>query len=127
MKKEIAYLIDLPKIYDPRGSLTVAEENIHAPFELGTVEWEYEMAAGEDCPAERYAQGKMMIVALSGSFDITTSQGSNSTQQQAIRFHLNHPYKALIIGKGIWHQICNCSNGTVALIIREGSNTLPRR
>ena len=46
MKQEIANIIQLPKIFDPRGNLTVAEEQKNIPFHIKHVEWRYGMPAG---------------------------------------------------------------------------------
>ena len=37
------YLIDLPKIVDPRGNLTVAEQMKNVPFDIARVYWTYDV------------------------------------------------------------------------------------
>lgn len=38
--------IDLPKIVDPRGNLTVAEEMKNVPFDIARVYWTYDVPSG---------------------------------------------------------------------------------
>ena len=40
-------IIELPKIMDPRGNLTVAEQQKNIPFEVRRVYWTYDIPAGE--------------------------------------------------------------------------------
>lgn len=46
-KYRIGRIIELPKITDPRGNLTVAEQMKHVPFDIKRVYWVY------DVPGER--------------------------------------------------------------------------
>ena len=47
MKQEKVRLIDLPKIVDPRGNLTVAEQMKNIPFNIARVYWTYDVPSGE--------------------------------------------------------------------------------
>ena len=40
-------IIELPKITDPRGNLTVAEANKNVPFDIKRVYWVYDVPGGE--------------------------------------------------------------------------------
>ena len=40
-------LIELPKITDPRGNLTVAEQMKNVPFDIKRVYWTYDVPGGE--------------------------------------------------------------------------------
>lgn len=40
-------VIDLPKIVDPRGNLTVAEQIKNIPFGISRVYWTYDVPSGE--------------------------------------------------------------------------------
>ena len=44
--KGIGKVIELPKIVDPRGNLTVAEQMKHVPFEIARVYWTYDIPGG---------------------------------------------------------------------------------
>ena len=40
-------LINLPRILDPRGNLTVAQAQEQVPFDIRRVYWVYDVPAGE--------------------------------------------------------------------------------
>lgn len=120
MDKEKARIITLPKIFDPRGSLTVAEEMIHVPFEMQDIEWWYGLPMnGRDDRhlSLAYQNAQSVIVAISGSFTVHVFDGEDHQS-----FHLNHPRQALYINKGVWHEIGNYSNGCVILTLSDTPN-----
>ncbi|MCD4825285.1 MAG: FdtA/QdtA family cupin domain-containing protein [Phycisphaerae bacterium] len=43
---ENCYVIDLPKINDPRGNLTFVEERRHIPFDIRRVYYLYDVPGG---------------------------------------------------------------------------------
>ena len=112
MNKESYKIIELPKHFDPRGSLTVSEEVINVPFHIASTEWLYSLTFGASLSKQTYTNAKIFIVPLSGSFTIKISDGKEST-----KFFLNRPNKALYIDKGIWTEITECANGTVILVL----------
>ena len=42
----IGRLIDFPKIHDPRGNLSVAEQQKNVPFDIARVYWTYDIPGG---------------------------------------------------------------------------------
>ena len=112
MSEEQGRMIDLPKIIDPRGNLTVAEQLSQVPFEVARVYWTYDVPSGESRGGHAHRQCEEMIVAVSGSFDVTLDNGS-----ECRTFHLNHPYQALYVGTGIWRTLDDFSSGAVCLVL----------
>jgi hypothetical protein len=53
-----------------------------------------------------------VLVALSGSFDITLNDGFSQ-----IKFHLNRSYQGLYIPAMVWRDIDNFSSGAVCLAL----------
>ena len=45
--KELGRIITLPKIFDPRGNLTVAEGETNIPFAIARAYWTYDVPGGE--------------------------------------------------------------------------------
>ena len=105
-------LIDLPKITDPRGNLTIAEERKDIPFDIKRVYWVYDVPSGENRGGHAHRQCSEFIVAVSGSFTVTLSNG---TEQKT--YLLNHPYQGLLVGTGIWRTLDDFSSGTVCLVL----------
>ena len=62
-------IIELPKIVDPRGNLSIIEQLKQIPFEIKRVYWIYDVPGGMDRGEHAYKENQEFIVALSGSFD----------------------------------------------------------
>ena len=73
-------IIDLPKIVDPRGNLTVAEQIDNVPFEIKRVYWVYDVPAGESRGGHAHKRLKQLIVAVSGSFHERLTTDTNVPQ-----------------------------------------------
>lgn len=112
MKGAIGHIINLPKIFDPRGNLTVAEQLAQVPFEVARVYWTYDVPSGESRGGHAHRRCEEMIVAVSGSFDVTLDNGT-----ERHTFHLNHPYQALYVGTGVWRTLDDFSSGAVCLVL----------
>ena len=113
MKSTEARIIDLPKLMDPRGNLTVAEGDNHVPFSVARVYWTYDVPAGESRGGHAHKQCREFIIAVSGSFDVTVDNGRGDKQT----FHLNHPYQGLLVETGIWRTLDDFSSGAVCLVL----------
>lgn len=112
MQSSKGYIIDLPKIVDPRGNLTVAEGLKDVPFEVKRVYWTYDVPSGESRGGHAHRCCEEFIVAVSGSFDVTLDDG-----RECRTFHLNHPYQGLYVGTGIWRTLDDFSSGAVCLVL----------
>lgn len=112
MDAEKARLVELPKIVDPRGNLTVAEQMRHVPFDIARVYWTYDIPGGERRGGHAHRTCEEVIIAVSGSFDVELYDG-----HQRQRFHLNHPYQGLYVGTGVWRTLEDFSSGAVCLVL----------
>ena len=111
METKIGRIINLPKIVDPRGNLTVAEQMKNVPFDIARVYWTYDIPAGRGGHAHRTCEE--IIVAVSGSFDVALDNGRGETEIH----HLNHPYQGLYVGTNTWHTLEDFSSGSVCLVL----------
>lgn len=102
-------IIELPRIYDPRGSLSVAEENIHIPFEIKKVEWNHIGAIQPDAPIE-LGESPMMLIALAGEITI-------QVMEEARTLRLTRPNQALILGKDCKSSIIDSTKQSLLLTI----------
>ena len=109
MKIEI---INLPKITDPRGNLTVAEQMENVPFEIKRAYWVYDVPAGESRGGHAHKRLKQFVVALSGSFHVTLDNGY---ERETVL--LNHPYQGLLIETNTWRTLDDFSSGAVCLVL----------
>ena len=106
-------IIELPKIYDPRGNLTVAEQMKNVPFEVKRVYWTYDVPAGERRGGHAHKECVEFIIAVSGSFTVTLDDGKGNRKD----FHLNHPWEGLLVPTGIWRTLEDFSSGAVCLVL----------
>ena len=105
-------LIDLPKIVDPRGNLTVAEGCSEVPFDIKRTFFIYDVPGGAERGGHSHYTSQQFIIAISGSFDVTVDDG---TEQRT--FTLNRPYQGLLVVPGIWRTLQNFSSGSVCLAL----------
>lgn len=106
-------LIDLPRLGDDTdGSLTVIENVDGSPLEIKRVYYLYDVPADAERGGHSHYNLRQLIVALSGSFDVTVDDGVRTKT-----ITLNRPYKALGIERGIWRTIGNFSSGAVCLVM----------
>jgi len=107
-----AKILNLPKIEDPRGNLSIIEQLKHIPFEIKRVFWIYDVPGGKDRGGHAYIENQEFIVALSGSFDVVLDDGERKNT-----FQLNRSYFGLYVPKGMWRTMTNFSTNSVALIL----------
>jgi len=105
-------IIELPKIADPRGSTTFVENQKHIPFDIKRVYYTYDVPGGAERGGHAHKELKQLIIAMSGSFDITLDDGF-----QKKKFHLNRSYFGLYVCSMIWREIDNFSSGSVCMVL----------
>ena len=90
-------IIQLPKIGDNRGNLSIIEEYKQIPFKIMRTYWIYDVPGGEKRGGHAYYENCEFIVAMSGSFDVVLDDGNEKH-----RFSLNRSYYGLLVPKGWW-------------------------
>lgn len=105
-------IIDLPKILDKRGNLSIIEEFKQIPFKIERTYWIYDVPGGEKRGGHAYKENEEFIVALSGSFDVVLDNG---TERKV--YSLNRSYYGLYIPKGWWREMENFSTNSLALVL----------
>lgn len=112
-KTEYARIIELPRIYDPRGNLTFVQNGDNKlPFDIERVYWTYDVPAGEERGGHSHHQGKELLVALSGSFNVNLFDGETSET-----YTLNRPWEGLYIPPGYWRTLDNFASGSVCMVL----------
>ncbi|MBV2196045.1 MAG: FdtA/QdtA family cupin domain-containing protein [Flavobacterium sp.] len=103
--------INIPKIEDVRGNLSVIENGI-LPFEIKRVYYLYDVPAGAERGGHSHIEQNEFLIALSGSFDVILNDGETEATVT-----LNKPFEGLLIKNGIWRELKNFSSGAVCLVI----------
>jgi dTDP-4-dehydrorhamnose 3,5-epimerase-like enzyme len=104
-------IINIPKIEDPRGNLSVIENDV-LPYEIKRVYYLYDVPSGAERGGHSHKEQHEFLVALSGSFDVILNDGQ---QQKTVT--LNKPFEGLLITNGIWRELKNFSSGAVCLVV----------
>lgn len=104
-------IINIPKIEDPRGNLSVIEKSV-VPFEIKRVYYLYDVPTGAERGGHAHKKLQQFLIALSGSFDVVLNDGK---EEKVIS--LNKPFEGLLIGNGIWRELKNFSSGSVCLVV----------
>ena len=105
-------IIELPKIVDVRGNLSIIEQYKHVPFEIRRAHWIYDVPGGLNRGGHAYKNTEEFIVALSGSFDVEIDDG-----EQRQTYALNRSYYGLYVPKGMWRTMKNFSTNSLALVL----------
>lgn len=105
-------IINLPKIEDPRGNLSIIEEEKHISFKIERTYWIYDVPGGQIRGGHAFKVQQELIVALSGSFDVLLDDG----KEQKI-FSLNRSYYGLYLPAGLWRQMQNFSTNSLAMVL----------
>lgn len=104
-------LIEIPKIEDRRGNLSVIEKNC-IPFDIIRVYYLYDVPSGSYRGGHSHKEQSEFLIALSGSFEVILDDSITKKG-----FMLNKPNQGLLIPKGIWRELKNFSSGAVCLVL----------
>ncbi|MBP5498724.1 MAG: WxcM-like domain-containing protein [Muribaculaceae bacterium] len=107
--------MELPRVIDPRGNLSVIESDIQVPFKIERAYWIYDVPGGMFRNGHAFRTQHELIVALSGSFDVVLDDGSGEQ-----RFHMARSYYGLYVPPMTWRKLDNFSTNSVVLVL---SNT----
>jgi len=104
-------VIELPRLPDPRGTLTFIEGGRHIPFHVQRTYWIYDVPGGEVRGGHAYRTLEEFVIALSGSFEVELDDG-----EERRTVLLNRSYYGLYVPALIWRQLKNFSTNSVCLI-----------
>ncbi len=115
MKKTTVFdcnIVHFPRLQNRAGNITAVQNGIELPFDLKRVYYLYDIPGGEDRGAHAHLRLEQMIIAASGSFDVTIDDGRNKKTVQ-----LNRPFFGLHVLPGMWRDISNFSSGAICLVL----------
>ncbi|MGG7034337.1 MAG: sugar 3,4-ketoisomerase [Flavobacterium sp.] len=104
-------IIELPKIEDRRGNLSVIE-GATIPFDIKRVYYLYDVPSGSTRGGHAHIKQLELLIPLSGSFDVILNNGIDKETVT-----LNRPNEGLLIPTGIWRELENFSSGSVCLVL----------
>jgi hypothetical protein len=106
------HILNLNKIHNPSGNITPVENYVNIPFAIKRVYYLYDIPGGESRGGHSHLKLESVIIALSGSFDVTLDDGLTKKTVQ-----LNRPYMGLNVKPGMWRELSNFSSGVVCLVL----------
>lgn len=105
-------LVELPKITDPRGNLSFIETGSHINFDIKRVYYLFDVPEGSVRGGHAHKQLQQLIIAISGSFDITLDDGFSKK-----RVTLNNPSQGLYVCPMIWREIDSFSSDAICIVM----------
>ena len=114
MSLEKAKLIEIKKVQDPRGSLSVIEEKSDIPFNIKRIYYMYDIAEGADRGHHAMKTQCKFLIAMHGAFDVILKDGKSKA-----KFHLNRPNQGLLIPGGLWREMHNFTSGAVCVVLAD--------
>jgi hypothetical protein len=105
-------IVELPRISDPRGNLTMVENHDQVPFAIQRVYYLYDVPGGEVRGGHAHRELEQLVIAASGSFEVLVDDGLHQE-----RFFLNRSYFGLYIPRLVWRELDDFSSGSVCLVI----------
>jgi hypothetical protein len=105
-------VVELSKIHNPAGNITIIENGGRLPFNIRRVYYLYDIPGGSERGGHAHKELYQLIVSASGSFDVILDDGKNKKIIQ-----LNRPNFGLLVIPGIWREIVNFSSGAICLVL----------
>lgn len=105
-------VIELRKIHNRAGNITIVENQGDVPFEVKRIYYLYDVPGGESRGGHAHKNLHQLIVAASGSFDVVLDDGRVKRTVT-----LNRPNYGLYIKPGVWRELINFSSGSVLMVL----------
>lgn len=105
-------ILEFDKHTHDKGNITVIENGIDIPFVVKRSYYLYDIPGGEDRGGHAHKELYQLIIAASGSFDVTLDDGKVKKT-----ITLNRPYQGLYVVPGLWRELHNFSSGAICLVL----------
>lgn len=105
-------MVELSINHQTNGNLTAVSNNVQVPFDVKRVYYLYDVPGGFSRGGHGHLELQQLIVALSGSFDITVDDGKVKRT-----FHLSRPNMGLYMPSGLWRELDNFSSGSICFVL----------
>jgi len=103
-------IVDLGRDTFCGGSSTGLVNN--GDFDVRRVFYLYDVPADSERGGHSHYQARELIVAAAGAFDVVLDDGKYRRT-----YHLDRPYQALYVPRGLWRELNHFSGGAVCLVL----------
>lgn len=105
-------IITFDKNHQIKGNLTAVSNSVQVPFDIKRIYYLYDVPGGLSRGGHAHKDLQQLVVALSGSFDITLDDGKAKRA-----FQLSRPNIGLLIPSGLWRELNNFSSGSICMVL----------
>jgi oxalate decarboxylase/phosphoglucose isomerase-like protein (cupin superfamily) len=106
-------IITLPIVHNIAGNITAINNSEGLlPFQIQRIYYLYDIPGGESRGGHAHKNLEQLIIAASGSFDITVDDGRAKRT-----VHLSRPHAGCYLPSGIWREMNNFSSGAICLVL----------
>ncbi|MCP4473929.1 MAG: WxcM-like domain-containing protein [Gammaproteobacteria bacterium] len=112
MSLEKCYILDLPRIDEPRGNLTFIEGGHHIPFDIRRIYYLHDIPANTKRGGHAHKELHQLIIAMSGSFDIHLDDGYEKKT-----VCMDCCYYGLYVCPMTWREIDNFSPESICMVL----------
>jgi hypothetical protein len=105
-------LIQLPKILDHRGSLSVVEGEIHVPFAIKRIYYLYDVPEGASRGGHGHRALEQLFIAVAGEFDVVVDDGYRQD-----RYRLTEPDEGLYVSAMMWRTVEQFTAGAMCMVV----------
>jgi hypothetical protein len=105
------YWVEFRKFSDDRGALTPIEFG-DLPFKVERAFYFYDVPVGERRGSHAHRSTEQILIAISGSFQVTLEDGAQMTTVTCDR-----PWRGLYLPPMVWAEQTNFAGGTVGLVL----------
>lgn len=105
-------LLELPRLADARGVLSVAESGEHVPFQIRRARWAYEVPAGQARGGHAHERTEQLFVAVAGAVTLLADDG-----RERRSWRLDRPHLAVHVPPLVWVELSEFAPGTVVLFL----------
>ena len=106
------HVMNLPRIYDVRGSLTAISNRQEIPFQIKRTYHLYDVPGGAKRGGHAHRELQQLIISVMGAFDVVLDDGRD---KKTVR--LDRAYYGLYVPAMIWRELINFSSGGICLVL----------
>lgn len=100
------------------GALTFIEGCRDIPFEINRIYYIYDVLPGERRGYHAHKTLEQYLICVHGSCEILLDNGA-----ERVTVQLSAPHEGLYVGRGLWREMYNFSDGAVLLVLASNYYT----